>query len=321
MSRFFERNCRPYFKTDKLISLKISPKKIISKNIVVLYKITFLKNKKIFQRNVWGKTMGKNQFRLLNFLSQSGVSRYLPNYFGYMASLNFSLSEEVSGKAVRNLEKDFYFWKRNIAKFSQILFDFQELKIPNSLLKTYTKDEERRFVRDSFTKIKRYSSSVWKKYRVLENFYLEKLFSRCWKENFFSFSHFDFQPSNIFYDKKEKAIKVLDFDLSRNFHPALDLANFWVHFYLMSRYHFSKRKALFLCDKLLQGFLEKSQKKNFAPFRNGKFLTGFSVCFDVLKLRAVIDIAQITASAFKKPCQKSLKVFEKLNEILKLISV
>lgn len=80
-------------------------------------------------------------------------------------------------------------------------------------------------------------------------------------------------------------------------------------------------KSLFLCDKLLRGFLDKFQKKKFTPFRNRKFLTGINVCFDVFKLRAVIDIAQITASAFKKPSQESQKVFEKLDEILKLISI
>lgn len=226
MSRFFERNCRPYFESDKLISLKISPKKRISKNIIVLYKLSLLKNKKIFQKNIWGKTMKENQFRLLNFLSQTEISRYLPDYFGYMASLDFSLSEETSGKPIRNFEKDFYFWKRNIAKFGQALFDFQKPKIPNDLLKTYTKNEERRFVRNFFKRIKKYSLSAWGKYKFLEKIYLKKLFSQCWKEKIFSFCHFGFQPGNVFYNEKEKDIKILDLDLSRNFHPALDLANF-----------------------------------------------------------------------------------------------
>ena len=265
--------------------------------------------------------MEKNQFRLLKFLSQTEAGRYLPDYFKYITSSNFSFSEEASGEPIRNFEKDFYFWKRNIAKFGQILFDFQKPKIPNSLLKAYTKNEEKRFVKNSFKRIKEYSLSVWRRYKFLEKIYLKKLFSLCWEEKIFSFCHFDFQPSNIFYDKKEKAIKVLDLDLSRNFHPALDLANFWVHFYLMSRYRFSRIKSLFLCGKLLEGFLEKFQKKSFGPFKNQSFPARFDICFDVFKLRTVIDIAQITAPVFKKPSRKSEKVFRKLEEILKLISV
>ena len=307
MSSFFQRNCLLYLKADKLISLKIFPKKRISKNILVLYKLYLEKDKKFFQRNIWGKTMEKDQFKLLEYLSKTKVKKYLPNYFEYITPLKFSLSEEIAGESTRNLERNFSFWKENIAEIGQILVEFKKINFPPKTLKVYAKGEEKKFLKSSLKEIRDYSPKVWEKYKNLGIFYIKNLFSHCWKNYAFSFSHFDFQPSNVFYDKKGKTLKIVDFDFSRKFCPVLSLANFWVHFYVMTRYHFPKEKVLPLCDKLLQPYCRKSQLK-----RN------FLECFNLFKLRAIIDIAQMTAATFKKPTQKSQRVFEKLDELLKI---
>lgn len=310
MFHFFERNCQSFFKADKLISLKIFPKKRIARNVVILYELFLFKNGKKLQKNIWGKTMKENQFKLLKFLAKTRVSKYLPNYFKYLTPLKFSLSEEMARESVRTFEKNFSFWEKNIARIGQALSEFQKIEFPEETLQIYTKNEEKKFLQCSLKKIKSYSFIAWGKYKFLGASYIKNLFSQCWKNSLFSFSHFDFQPSNLFYDKKGKNLKVLDFDFARKFHPALDLANFWVHFYVMSRYYFSKEKTFHLCDKFLQPYLKKS-----------KFKKNSLYCFDLFRLRAIIDIAQMTAAAFKKPSQKSKKVFEKLDEISKIISI
>jgi thiamine kinase-like enzyme len=116
--------------------------------------------------------------------------------------------------------------------------------------------------------------------------------------------HFDFQPGNIFYGTKTEDFYLLDFDLCEKFHPAVDLANFLSHFYVMSRYHFPKT----MVENLILSFIksEAIKSKNWRKDIN------------IFKLRSVIDIAQITAASFKKPSDDSRKVFEKLDELIKI---
>lgn len=306
MSGFFGKNCRLFFDADRLISTKIIPQKRIAKNIVILYKLLLSKNGKKFYKNVWGKTMERDQYELIDFLSKSEVKNHLPRYFEYLFPLKFSLSEEVEGKPIRKFEKKFSFWQKNVSKIGKLLAEFQNLKIPKKILKVYTKGEEKKHLQSSFEKIHNYSKLPGNRYRALGEFYFKQSFSQCWAKRYFSFNHFDFQPSNILYAKESDSFVVLDFDLAKKFSPALDLANFWVHVYVMLRYNFSKEKTLLICDKFLKSYLyySKEEKKRIG-------------CFDVFKMRAIIDIAQITADVFKKPSGESQKVFDKLDELLK----
>ena len=307
MNPFFLKRCQTYFGADKLISLRIFPKKTLSRNILILYRLSLSKKRKKLSKNIWGKTIKERQFRLLRFFAKTKIGKYSPNYFEYLPSLKFGFSEDIEGKQIRSFEKKFSFWEKNISKFSQILAEFQKTKIPATFLKTYTINEEKKYIRDSLKKIRNYSPEEGKKYKELKNYYLKNLFTRCWTKNFFSFCHFDFQPSNIFYIKRTKNFVLLDFDSSKKFHPAIDLANFWVHFYVMARYHFLQKKVFSLCDKFLQPYFQKTKLKK-----------GFVDCFSLFRLRTILDIAQITASVFKRPSKESQKVFDKLDELLKI---
>jgi thiamine kinase-like enzyme len=307
MNSFFKRKCKIYFGADELVYLKIFPKKTLSKNILILYELSLLKKGKKFSKNIWGKTIKKNQFQLLKFLAGTKVGKYIPNYFGYLPSLKFAFSEDIKGKQVRVFEKKFSFWDKNISKIGQLLAEFQNKKIPATFLKIHTINEEKKCIQGWLQKIENYSPKEGKKYKKIKNYYIKNLSNKCWLKRYFSFNHFDFQASNIFYIKKTKSLALLDFDLSKKFHPATDLANFWVHFYIMARYHFSQKRVLSLCDKFLQTYLKKTKTKK-----------DFTECFNLLRLRTILDIAQITASVFKKPSEESQKVFNKLNELLKI---
>lgn len=307
MSSFFKGKCQTYFGADKLVSLRIFPKKTLSGNILILYRLSLSKKRKKLSKDIWGKTIKERQLRLLKFFAKTKIGKYLPNYFEYLPSLKFSLSEDIGGKQIRLFEKNFSFWEKNISKFSQILGEFQKTKIPATFLKTYTINEEKKYIRDSLKKIRNYSPEEGKKYKELKNYYLKNSFPKCWTKKLFFFSHFDFQPSNIFYIERTKNFVLLDFDLAKKFHPAMDLANFWVHFYVMTRYHFSQKRVLWLCDKFLQPYFQKTKLKR-----------GFPHCFSLFRLRTILDIAQITASVFKTPSEESQKVFDKLDELLKI---
>jgi tRNA A-37 threonylcarbamoyl transferase component Bud32 len=306
MKYFFEKKVKDYFFAKKLISLKIFPKKTLSKNTLILYKLSLLKKNKKISKKIWGKTTKEGEFRLLNFFSKKEVGKYFPKCLEYFPSLKFCLFEDVEGKSIRFFRKNLSFWEKNISKISQILSKIQKTKIPPSLLKVHTKEKEKVFLENWLKKIRNYSSKEEKKYQRIKNYYFKNLSSKCWKERSFTFCHFDFQPSNIFFIKKNKSFVILDFDLAERFHPALDLANFWVHFYVMSRYYFSQKKVLWLCGKFLNSYFQNKPSKNFLSY------------FNLFRLRTILDIAQITASVFKKPCLESERVFEKLDEILKI---
>lgn len=307
MESFFKSKCLEYFGVKDLISLKIFPKKTLSGNILIFYKLSFFKKGKRFSKNIWGKTIKERQFNLLKFLAKTKVKRHIPNYFDYFPHLKFSLSEDIGGKSARLFEQNFSFWKRNLSKIAKVLVKFQEIEIPDVFLKSYSKNREKEFVRDVLEKIKSYSLRDVKKYEKIKNYYIKNLFSKCWKKNLFSFCHFDFQPSNTFYVKKTRNFVLLDFDLAKKFHPALDLANFWVHFYVMARYHFSQKKVLSLCDKFLRSY-----------FKEIGFNKNLVSCFYLFRLRTILDIAKITSSVFGKPSKESQKVFDKLNELIKI---
>lgn len=305
MGGFFSQNCRSFFGADELTDIKILPQKRIAKNIVILYELVLRENGKKIKKRVWGKTMPKKIFQLFNFFSKTKARNCVPKYFKYIDPLSFSLSEDVGGKTVREFDKNIAFWEKNIGKIGILLATLQKAGIPRNILKNYSKKDEERFMEDSLKKIKKYSVSAGDNYGILAGKYLH-LAQKCFGGKNFIFSHFDFQPSNILYNKAQRSFYVLDFDLTKNFHPALDPANFSVHIYVMIRYRYAEEKAKKIAGLFLDSYLSNSQFKKSELKR----------CLDIFKLRAVTDIAQMTANTFKKPSRDSRKVFKILNEIL-----
>jgi hypothetical protein len=304
MEPFFGGNCSRFFSIKKLVSLKILPKKRIAKNPVILYELVLSDGKKRIKKLIWGKAVSARQKKLLDSLAKKGFSRHLPKRICYLRNLNFDFSEDIKSKAARELQNNFSFWGKNISEIANVLLLLQKLGISGNLVKNHSLAEEKVFLKNSLRRIKKYSPSVYRKYIQLAEKY-QKVLALIPKDRMNSvLCHFDFQPGNIFYNQAGKNFYILDFDLCEKFHPALDLANFLSHFYVMSRYRFGKK----MVKKFISDFMESDIMKSISWRED----------IDVFKLRSIIDIAQITAASFGKPSVDSKKVFEKLDELLKI---
>ena len=302
MAGFFQENCGPFFDAQEVLSLEILPKNRISKKLIILYKLKLSKDGKKISQNVWGKQAESASLSFLADISKGQMKNHIPKIITSLDNLDFFLMMEVEGAPIRNFEKDFSFWSEKAPNIIDILKKFQ--LSPSQYLKNHALLEEKSFVELSLEKIKSYSPALAERYNLLAEDYLVALAPLCPKDKFFP-CHFDFQPGNVFYDKNKNNFCLLDFDLSQNFVKTADLANFWTHLYVMLRYHFSEEKTDKICEKFLEAYLvEESQKEEIIRE------------FNVMKMRAAIDIAQMTTSAFLKPSAESNEVFSKLEELL-----
>jgi thiamine kinase-like enzyme len=304
MGSFFQDNCRRFFSCDKLVSLKILPQKRIAKNSVIVYDLMMLRGKERIKKRVWGKTISEKQMKLLDYLSLKGYSSHLPKKVAYLENLKFGFSEDINALATRKFQQKMSFWEKNMANIAKMIFLLQNLDVSKSMVENRSLAKERSFFKKSLENIKKYSPGILKKYDALAKAYLAAL--SLVKKNVMNsvLCHFDFQPGNVFYGKEGGKFYLLDFDLCEKFYPALDLANFLSHFYVMSRYHFPKARV----EKFILNFVgsplikSKSWKKD----------------MNIFKIRPIIDMAQMTAVFFKKPTHDSKKVFEKLDELINL---
>ena len=309
VSRFMQEEGFFAAEKNRAVGLEIFPKKTLSKNKLILYRLVFSRGAEKFKKNIWGKTASAKQAKLVKVLSRGSAAPHVPFYLKYLKHLKFIFSEGIQGDSLRSFEKNLTFLGKNISAVGSMLADFQNARIPPGVLGNYSRAQEQRFLEKSLSEIRNYSISAGGEFEKIARNYSEKVFSVCWNEKKFCFAHFDFQASNIFYSGEEKRFYLLDYDLAGNFNPALDAANFWVHLYVMSRYHFSRNETLRLCGKFLAGYLGKSKLKKEAK-----------TCFGAFVQRAVIDIGKITASVFQKPSEESKAVFAKLSEIMETIN-
>lgn len=220
----------------------------------------------------------------------------------FIPSLSYLLYREVEGKPLRQLEKQSHFWKEYSGKVGNALAALQTLN-PKSLQKR-TLSDEHAFLRDRkhILASGTYPEPQW----VARVNALIKQSSQIVSRRQMVFSHGDFQASNILFDQKKKRVGIIDIDHAERFHPAADVATFFVHSSVMLQYHFSPKTVDGWMKHFLKIYMQScsSQKKKIIQ-------KDFAYFYEKTR----IDIAATTVQSFRTPTIDRKKVFSILNNI------